>query len=258
MKQFVRFLHDGQMVFGQVTPQGVYRISGPPFFDYQPGEKVGQLDELDLGPPIRPGKVICVGLNYRDHAEESGADVPEEPIIFLKPDTSVVGPQHPIRYPPQSSRIDYEAELAVVIGRETFCPDPVDARRAIFGYTCANDVTARDLQSKDGQWTRAKSFDSFCPLGPAINYDVDLGDRSIEARLNGELRQKSTVGQMLFDAERLVHFCAQVMTLYPGDVILTGTPAGVGPMQPGDVVEVTIEGFGSLSNRVVSAEEPSS
>jgi len=255
MKQFVRFNHDGEVVFGQITPQGVHRISGPPFFDYQPGEKVGQLEDLELCPPVQPGKVVCVGLNYRDHAHESGADVPGEPIIFLKPTTSVIGPQDPIRYPPQSGRVDYEAELAVVIGREIFCPDPVDARRAIFGYTCANDVTARDLQRKDGQWTRAKSFNSFCPLGPVLNYDVDLADRSIEARLNGKLQQSSDVGQMLFDVDELVHFCAQVMTLYPGDVILTGTPAGVGPMHPGDVIEVSIEGFGTLSNRVISSRE---
>ncbi len=253
MKQFVRFFAEGAEVYGQVTPEGVYRIEGDPFGEYQPGEFAGDVKGLRLCPPVTPSKVIGVGLNYRDHAEESGADVPDEPVIFLKPLTSVVGPEAAIVHPPGLERVDFEGELAVVIGSEIHCPDPVQARRAIFGYTCGNDVTARDLQRKDGQWTRGKGFDTFCPIGPIINYDVDLGGREITTRLNGEIRQKSSVDAMIYDPEQLVWFCSQVMTLYPGDVILTGTPAGVGPLQPGDEVEVEIEGFGTLKNPVQAA-----
>ncbi len=254
MKQFVRFKKNGEGVYGQVTPEGVYRISGTPFDRPAPEEWVGQVDDLDLLPPVEPSKIVCIGLNYRDHAAETGATVPEEPVMFLKPLTTLIGPGDTIRMPPQSTRVDYEGELGIVIGREIFCPDPVDARRAIFGYVCSNDVTARDLQRKDGQWTRGKGFNTFCPVGPYLNSDVDLGDRGIETRLNGEVRQSSNFGEMVFDAEYLVHFVSQVMTLYPGDLIMTGTPSGIGHVSAGDVVEVEIEGFGVLKNRVVSAE----
>ncbi|MFO7941450.1 MAG: fumarylacetoacetate hydrolase family protein [Bacillota bacterium] len=254
MKQFVRFRTKDEVAYGQVTPEGVYRIDGTPFQSYEPKELVGDVGELDLLPPVEPTKIICIGLNYRDHAEETGAKIPDEPVMFLKPLTALIGPEDEIRLPPQSSRVDYEGELAIVVGREIFGPDEVDARRAIFGYTCANDVTARDIQRKDGQWVRGKGFNTFCPVGPYLNADVDLGDRRIETRLNGEVRQTSDFGQMLFDAEFLVHFVAQVMTLYPGDIIMTGTPSGIGPMSPGDVVEVDIEGFGILRNRAVSAD----
>ncbi len=255
MKQFVRFCTEDGRVYGQVTPEGVYRLDSTPLEDYTPGEFAGDLDELDLCSPVDPGKVIGVGLNYRDHAAESGMDLPEEPIIFLKPSTSVVGPNSPIIHPPDAERVDFEGELVAVIGEKIHRPDPVQARRAIFGYTCGNDVSARDLQGRDGQWTRAKGFDTFCPLGPIINYDVDLGCREIVTRQNGEIRQRSTVDTMIYDPEYLVWFCAQIMTLEPGDVIMTGTPSGVGPVQSGDVIEVEIEGFGTLRNPVVMAED---
>ena len=203
--------------------------------------------------PVQPSKIIAVGLNYRDHAREMGLELPGEPILFMKPSTAVIGPFEEIRYPSQSSRVDYEAELAVVIG--TACRN-VRASRAkdcILGYTCLNDVTARDLQAKDGQWTRAKSFDTFAPIGPWIATDIeDPHALSITARLNGEVKQSSNTSNLIFSVFELVEFISSVMTLKPGDVIATGTPSGVGPMLPGDEIAIEIEGIGVLSNRVSS------
>ena len=202
-----------------------------------------------------PGKIVCVGRNYRDHAKELGNEVPKEPLIFLKPSTSVIGPNDAIRLPPQSKQVDHEAELAVVIG---IGPGPARrldraaAEKVIFGYTCANDVTARDLQKSDGQWTRAKGFDSFCPLGPWIETDLDPGDLAITTTLNGEVKQDGRTSDLIFDVPSLIAHVSSVMTLLPGDVILTGTPEGVGSMQVDDEVEVSIQGIGSLTNRVVS------
>jgi 2-keto-4-pentenoate hydratase/2-oxohepta-3-ene-1,7-dioic acid hydratase in catechol pathway len=213
------------------------------------------LDQVRLLAPILPSKVVCIGRNYADHIAELGNQRPEEPIIFLKPSTSVVGAGDPIRRPTAiSARVDYEGELAVVIGR--VCRD-VPAERAaevIFGYTCANDVTARDLQSKDGQWTRAKGFDTFCPLGPWIETDVNASDLALTTRLNGEIKQESRTSLLLNDIPTLVAFVTAVMTLLPGDVLLTGTPAGVGPMDKGDEVSVTIEGIGTLTNPVTDRD----
>ena len=251
MKQFIRFLHQGEPVYGVVAPDGVYRLSDAPWKLHRLEERLGDLHTLDLLAPVEPSKIICIGKNYEDHAAETDSVVPDEPLIFLKPPTTVVGPGADIRYPPQSHRVDFEGELAVVIGREIFCPDEVEARRAIFGYVCANDVTARDIQRADGQWTRGKGFDTFCPVGPILHSDVDLGDRWIETRVNGEVKQHSTFGKMAFPPDHIVHYCAQVMTLLPGDLILTGTPAGIAPMEPGDEVEVEIEGFGILKNRIL-------
>ena len=203
--------------------------------------------------PVQPSKIIAVGLNYRDHAREMGLDLPGEPILFMKPSTAVIGPFEEIRYPSQSSRVDYEAELAVVIG--TACRN-IRASRAkdcILGYTCLNDVTARDLQAKDGQWTRAKSFDTFAPIGPWIATDIeDPHALSITARLNGEVKQSSNTSNLIFSVFELVEFISSVMTLKPGDVIATGTPSGVGPMLPGDEIAIEIEGIGVLNNRVSS------
>jgi 2-keto-4-pentenoate hydratase/2-oxohepta-3-ene-1,7-dioic acid hydratase in catechol pathway len=213
------------------------------------------LDQVRLLAPILPSKVVCIGRNYADHIAELGNQRPTEPIIFLKPSTSVVGAGDPIRRPTAiSARIDYEGELAVVIGR--VCRD-VPAERAaevIFGYTCANDVTARDLQSKDGQWTRAKGFDTFCPLGPWIETDVNASDLALATRLNGEIKQESRTSLLLNDIPTLVAFVTAVMTLLPGDVLLTGTPAGIGPMDKGDEVSVTIEGIGTLANPVTDRD----
>ena len=210
-------------------------------------------EEVSLLAPVRPSKVICVGLNYADHAKELGMTVPEEPVIFIKPPSSVIGPGETILYPSCSARVDYEAELAVVIKSEARGVTAANAKDHILGYTCFNDVTARDIQKKDGQWTRAKSFDTFAPLGPWIETDLDTSDIMVSSYLNGELKQSSRTSEFIFGISRLVEFISGVMTLFPGDVIATGTPPGVGPMAPGDEVMVEIEGIGRLVNRVERA-----
>lgn len=202
---------------------------------------------LDLKPP---SKIIAVGLNYRSHARELGMDVPSEPILFLKPPSAVIANGEEIILPPQSSRVDYEAELAVVIGRETRDVDATDAAACVAGYACANDVTARDLQEKDGQWTRSKSFDTFCPLGPWVETEAPPPEALVELALNGELRQSAPLSDMVFSPLELVAFASKVMTLYPGDVIMTGTPPGVGELNSGDEVIVRIVGVGKLKNTV--------
>ena len=191
-----------------------------------------------------------MGLNYRDHAREFNLEVPVEPLIFMKPSSALIGHLDWIRYPSMSRRVDYEAELGVVIGRSCRRVSREQAREVILGYTCVNDVTARDLQTKDGQWTRAKGFDTFCPVGPTLVTDLDPHDLGVKSYLNGELRQSSRTSQLIFPVEELVAFISQIMTLYPGDIISTGTPAGVGPLKPGDTVEVVVEKVGSLINMV--------
>jgi 2-keto-4-pentenoate hydratase/2-oxohepta-3-ene-1,7-dioic acid hydratase in catechol pathway len=207
---------------------------------------------VKLAPPCQPTKVVALGLNYADHAAEAGLPLPEQPIIFLKPPTTLIGHLEQIIYPSMSQQVDYEAELAVVIGRRAKNVPTHKARHYILGYTCGNDVTARDLQQKDGQWTRSKSFDTFCPLGPWIVTDLNPSSLAITCRVNGKVRQAGNTADMVFEVWHLVSFISRVMTLEPGDVIMTGTPAGVGPLSPGDVVEVEIEGIGTLKNEVVS------
>ncbi len=211
-----------------------------------------RLSEIRLLPPCAPSKVVAVGLNYRDHAEELNMKLPEEPLLFLKPSSSVIGPGDTIIIPRQSARVDYEAELAIVIGFEARGVSEKDAGKFILGYTCLNDVTARDLQSRDGQWTRAKGFDTFCPLGPWIETEIDPVDLKIDLLLNGKTKQSSRTSNLIFSPFRLVEFISGVMTLYPGDVIATGTTSGIGPMCDGDTVEVRIEAIGSLINSVKS------
>jgi len=209
------------------------------------------LSRVDLLAPCAPSKIVAVGLNYRDHARELGLPIPEEPLLFLKPGTAVIGPGGKIVYPEMSRRVDYEGELAVVMGKKASRVTREDARACILGYTCLNDVTARDLQAKDLQFTRSKSFDTFAPLGPWIETDLDPRNLRVETFLNGERRQSSITSQLVFDPFHLVCFVSQVMTLNPGDVIATGTPSGIGPMGPGDRVEIRIQGIGSLVNEVV-------
>ena len=203
-----------------------------------------------LAPVIPRSKVVCIGKNYADHAAEMGGVVPDEPIIFLKPNTSVIGPNDTIVWPEMSERIDHESELAIVIGR--LCKDvPLErVSDVIFGYTIANDVTARDLQKKDGQWTRAKSFDTFCPLGPWIDTDFIPGTQKITATVNGEIKQSAQLSDMIFKVPEIINFVSRVMTLLPGDIILTGTPAGIGPMVAGADATMAIEGLGELTNKV--------
>jgi 2-keto-4-pentenoate hydratase/2-oxohepta-3-ene-1,7-dioic acid hydratase in catechol pathway len=216
--------------------------------------EVALADVRLLAPVLPRSKVVGIGKNYVAHAAEMGGDVPEEPLMFLKPNTSVVGPGDPVFHPRQSSEVHYEGELAVVIGR--ICRDvPVErVADVVYGYTVANDVTARDLQRHDVQFTRAKGFDSFCPLGPWIETELDTSDLAVTTHLNGDLVQDGTTKDMVFDVPTLVSYVSGVMTLLPGDVILTGTPEGVGPMRVGDEVEVTVAGIGSLTNKVVSRD----
>jgi 2-keto-4-pentenoate hydratase/2-oxohepta-3-ene-1,7-dioic acid hydratase in catechol pathway len=210
------------------------------------------LAEAKLLTPVIPrSKVIGIGRNYADHAAELGNEVPAEPLVFLKPNTSVISPGDPIRYPRQSTNVHYEGELAVVIGRPCWEVPAERAADVIFGYTVGNDVTARDLQRSDDQWTRAKGFDSFCPLGPWIVTELDVADLALTTELNGELKQAARTAAMVHKIPQLIAYISAVMTLLPGDVILTGTPSGVGPMLPGDEVSVTIEGIGTLTNPVV-------
>jgi len=229
-------------------------LKGDPLFSgIIPTETKVDLADVKLLAPIIPrSKVVCIGKNYADHAAEMDSVVPEEPIIFLKPNTSVIGPNDTIQWPRMSDRVDFEGELAIVIGR--ICKDvPVERYSdVIFGYTIANDVTARDLQKKDGQWTRAKGFDTFCPLGPWIETDFVPGNQIVQTTVNGEVKQSEPLRSMIFKIPQIIAFVTQVMTLLPGDVILTGTPAGIGPMAAGSTVVVSIEGIGALTNKVSS------
>ena len=235
-------------------------LAGDPLYaGIQPADQQLRLADVRLLAPVIPrSKVVAIGKNYAAHAAEMGGELPAEPLMFLKPNTSVVGPGDPVFYPPQTQNLHYEGELAVVIGR--ICRD-VPAEQAtdvVFGYTIANDVTARDLQASDGQWSRAKGFDSFCPLGPWIETDLDPHDfeagRAVQTHLNGDLKQDGSTKDLIFDIPTLIAHISSVMTLLPGDVVLTGTPEGVGPMEVGDEVEVSIAGIGTLTNRVVARD----
>ncbi len=249
--RLVRFQAEERTAYGIMRDNAVEEISGDLFGDFSGLKKFHALSGVKLLAPCSPSKIIAVGLNYRDHAKELGFSIPENPILFLKPPTAIIGPADRIRYPAMSRQVDYEAELGIVIRDKVRGIPPEQARKHIFGYTCANDVTARDLQKKDGQWTRAKSFDTFCPVGPWIETSLSPDDLQIEAYLNNERKQFSRTSQFVFPVNELVSFISQVMTLEPGDLIITGTPAGIGPMHPGDTIEVRIEGIGSLKNRVV-------
>src|SRR5579859_3407368 len=271
--RIARFSHGGDVSYGLVLAAGaagaespaeadgpaIAQLAGHPFGGRAEDIKLTglrfPLDDVRLLAPILPSKVICIGKNYADHVAEMGGDPPPEPVIFLKPSTAVCGPGDPVARPARlSARVDYEGELAVVIGRLCRQVPPERVAEVIFGYTCANDVTARDLQARDGQWTRAKGFDTFCPLGPWIETGVDPADLELTTRLNGEVRQRSRTSLLLHDVPALVAYVSDVMTLLPGDVLLTGTPAGVGPMDKGDEVSVSIEGIGTLTNPVTDRD----
>lgn len=247
----VRVLSDGDCRYGLADDSTVTLISDEPFAAWEPEGALG-LNTAELLTPAVPTKIVCVGINYRGHALEMGHELPDEPVIFLKPPTAINSPQGTIVVPEGVGRVDFEAELAAVIGRRTHRASAEEAAHNILGYTCANDVTARDLQKIDGQWTRAKGFDGFCPLGPWIDTDIDPSDLRIQSFVNGEVRQDARTSDLIFGVYELVSFISHVMTLVPGDVVLTGTPAGIGPIVPGDTVEVRIEGIGSLVNHVVA------
>lgn len=248
--RLARALIDGEAIHAILEHETLCAIDGEFFSDCRPSGMTFALHEAHLLPPVLPSKIVCVGKNYFDHAAEMGGAPPEEPLLFLKPGTSVIGPEDAIHYPPDCGRLDYEAELGVVIKRR--CKDvPLGASQdVILGYTCLNDVTARDLQKKDGQWTRAKGFDTFCPIGPWIETELDAQNVRLQARLNGDVRQSASTSIMIHSIDKLVYYASRIMTLLPGDIIATGTPAGIGPMQLGDRIEIEVEGIGILRNTI--------
>ena len=257
--KIARFSHDDAILFGIVDDTDLVVLAGDPLFaGYETtGVRVPIADAVILAPVIPRSKIVCVGKNYHDHAAEMGGEAPEEPLLFLKPNTSVIGPGDAIVRPAISEQTEYEGELAVVIGRVAKNVSAADALDHVLGYTIANDVTARDLQRKDGQWTRAKGFDTFCPIGPTINTDFDPATATIETRVNGEVRQHAPLTDMIHSVAAIIEHASAVFTLLPGDVILTGTPAGVGAFSAGDTVEVEITGLGILRNIVRDAPRAS-
>jgi len=258
--RIVRFAAQGKARYGVLENNIIHSFHGSPFVHFRrPGfslpfdGKTYELDKARLLPPCLPSKIVALGLNYRSHAEETQLPIPQVPLIFLKPSTAVIGPDDKIVLPPLSKRrVDYEGELGVVIGRKAKNVLQQNARDYIMGYICVNDVSERYAQRDDGQWTRAKSYDTFAPIGPWIETEVDPSDLRLETYLNGQLRQSARTSDLVFGVAELIRFISSVMTLLPGDVIATGTPSGIGKMNPGDVVEVRIENIGTLRNTVVA------
>ncbi|MET7641662.1 fumarylacetoacetate hydrolase family protein [Streptomyces sp. NPDC005438] len=265
--RIARFSLDGNVAFGIVHPSAptereqspsddpvIEIIKGHPFADFERSGKTLPLSAVRLLSPVLPNKVVAVGRNYAEHARELGHEVPDDPVLFFKPSTAVAGPGDPVAYPTYSSEVHHEAELAVVIGRMCHRVPRERAREVILGYTCANDITARDVQRREAQWVRAKGFDSSCPLGPWVETDLDPTSVTIMCTVNGEQRQLGNTSEMVRPIEELIAHISEAMTLLPGDVILTGTPAGVGPLHVGDEVAVTIEGIGTLTNKVIKRD----
>lgn len=250
--RIVRFSTGHKEGYGIMQEDGIQAIEGSPFDDEIKLRHVTyRTADIQLLPPCVPSKIVAVGVNYKSHGDEMNHDPPDEPLIFIKPSTSVIGPEERIIYPSSSERVDYEGELGVVVKQTARYVPEEKAREYILGYTCLNDVTARDLQAKDKQWTRAKGFDTFCPIGPWIETDIDPSDLSLGTYLNGELKQLTRTSQMIFSVNKLVSFISHIMTLLPGDIIATGTTSGIGPMKSGDTVEIKIEGIGTLRNYVI-------
>ncbi|MDI6724128.1 MAG: fumarylacetoacetate hydrolase family protein [Methanobacterium sp.] len=253
--KIIQFTADGKEKTGLMEEIGITELSCPVIeainssnIEKFKKDRIYNVEDVKINSPVSPSKVVCVGLNYKDHAKELKMELPDEPVIFLKPPTAVIGHLDSIIYPDCSNQVDYEAELGIVISKEA--RNVSDAREFIGGYTIFNDVTARDLQKKDIQWTRAKSFDTFAPIGPCIETELDSSNLNISLKLNGEFKQKSNTKNMIFNVYELVEFVSNIMTLKPGDVIATGTPPGVGPMNVGDTVEAEIEGIGVLNNYI--------
>ncbi len=253
MMKWARFKRGNCEYTGFLAEDALHAVEGEIYTgDWRKTGETFLLAEVELLAPCRPTKVVCIGLNYRDHAQEMGEDLPAEPILFLKPPSAVIGAGQFILYPEWIGRMDYEAELAVVLGKRGKNISVEGAAEYIFGFTCGNDITARHLQKKDGQWSRAKSFDTFCPLGPWIATGIDASALNISLTVNGEVKQQSSTAQLVANPAQLVAFVSRVMTLEAGDVILTGTPSGVGPLKPGDSVTVRIEQVGELTNTVIA------
>ena len=251
MKIF-RYKHENNFLYGILKKENIFPVKGSIFDDFTLGKEGIPISEVKLLPPVEPTKIVAVGRNYKSHVMERGKPVPEEPLIFLMPSSAVIGPHDIIIYPKMAKRVDFEGELALVIKKKAYMiGDNEDVEDYILGYTCFNDVTARNLQEKDGQFTRAKSFDTFAAIGPCISTDIDPACVRIKTFLNGKLKQSGNTRNLIFPIPRVVRFISEIMTLFPGDVITTGTPAGVGPMTPGDRVDIQIEGIGTLSNTVM-------
>ena len=248
--KIVRFRFENKTKYGILRGNSVQLIAGTPFHSIKPADEYYPVEQVQLLAPVLPSKIVALGLNYKSHAKEFKTETPQTPLIFIKPTTSVIGPGDTIIYPPSSKQVDYEAELAVVIGKKTEKVSRETSLNYVLGYTCLNDVTARDQQSVDKQWTRAKSYDTFAPLGPHIETELDPGNVSVESYLNGELKQSGCTRDLVFAVPELISFISHVMTLMPGDVIATGTSGGIGPMFPGDKIEIKISGIGTLTNRV--------
>src|SRR5580692_5508010 len=256
--KFCRFLPLGSSasqppapLYGLIDGQQTREISGPPWNPWSHGSRTWPVAEVRLLAPVDPGKIVCVGRNYAAHAAELGNEVPKEPLIFLKPPSAIIGPGEPIVLTPQSQRVEHEGELALIVGKRcSQLKDSDDALSYLFGYSCLNDVTARDLQKSDVQFTRAKGFDTFCPVGPHIETELDPADLLVETHVNGARRQSGRTSLMTYPVAFLVRWISRVMTLFPGDLIATGTPAGVGPLVAGDVVEISVGGVGVLRNPV--------
>jgi len=253
-QEFIRFFDPASdsHLYGRIEGESVVAFDAAPWDNGTPTNEVFSAQSIQITAPVQPSKIVCIGLNYHAHvaASQSADEAPEYPLIFLKPSSSIIGPNDKVVHPTQTQRVDYEAELGVVIGREARNVAEADALDYIFGYTCVNDVTARDLQKKDGQWSRAKGFDTFCPVGPSIVTDIDVSDVLVEGILNGEVKQSGKTSLMIFDIPFLISYVSSIMTLNPGDLISTGTPSGIGPMKPGDTVEVVVENVGRLVNQV--------
>jgi len=252
--KLIRFSRNGRPCYGRLEGQNVRPLAGCPWDGLGAAGPALPLTAVELLAPVAPSKIVAVGRNYRAHVEERGAVVPEEPMLFSKAISSIIGPGESISLPGWVGRVDYEAELAVVIGRPTRRVSPAGAKEAILGLTCLNDVSARELQRRDIQFHRGKGFDTFCPLGPWIQTGLDPDDLAIRAELNGRLVQDARTSQMLFPVAELIAFISRTMTLLPGDVIATGTPAGVGPLKAGDIIAVEVEGVGRLVNPVAAEE----
>ena len=249
--KIVRFAIDSKVKYGILKGESIQGIEDKPYRYLKLIDHHYQLSEVTLLSPCTPSKIVALGLNYHSHAEELNTPLPDAPLIFLKPSTAVIGPEDDIVYPNSSTRVDYEGELAVVIKKPLWRASIEDALDYVLGYTCFNDVTARDLQYADKQWTRAKGFDTFAAIGPCIETELDPGNVNLETYLNGKLKQKGNTSDLIFSVPELINFVSHVMTLLPGDIIATGTPSGIGPMYPGETVEIKIELIGTLRNYVV-------
>ena len=253
--KIVRFAIDNKVSYGILNGESIQCIEDKPYRYIKPTNPYYELSEVKLLSPCTPSKIVALGLNYHSHAKEIKAPLPNAPLIFLKPSTAVIGPEENITYPPTSHRVDFEGELGVVIKKPVWRVSLENALDYVLGYTCFNDVTARDLQSMDNQWTRAKSFDTFAAIGPCIETELDPGNVTLETYLNGELKQQANTSDFIYAVSELINFISNVMTLLPGDIIATGTPSGIGPMYPGDTVEIKIEPIGTLKNYVVKNSE---